>query len=315
MFWFIVSLVVTIVLFGFLTYVSNGFKLRCFAALLGLLIMPLSFFASIPTGFTGVLVTFGKVEDTTLEAGLRFKKPWQEIVLIDNREQKSEFTLSAFSSDIQQVDMKGSINYNVDRATAMDLYRSVGVNYNAILIQPRLSENVKGVFSKYTAENLVANRETLSREIGDLMKNELEPYGINIISVAVEDIEFTDSFTNAVEAKQVAAQNKLTAQTQQEQKTMEAEAEAKRKKIEAESQAAISRINAEADLEVQKINADAAEYAGQKEAAINKAISESITPVLIQYQYALRWNGVLPQVALGDNTVPVIDVMKENVLD
>ena len=49
--------------------------------------------------------------------------------------------------------------------------------------------------------------------------------------------DFTDAFTNAVEAKQVAAQNKLKAQTEQEQATMEEEARAKRAIITANAEA------------------------------------------------------------------------------
>jgi regulator of protease activity HflC (stomatin/prohibitin superfamily) len=45
--------------------------------------------ASVPTGYTGILTTFGKVENTTLEAGFHFKSPFQKVVLMDNREQRN----------------------------------------------------------------------------------------------------------------------------------------------------------------------------------------------------------------------------------
>ncbi|MBR4906596.1 MAG: hypothetical protein IKZ44_07040, partial [Clostridia bacterium] len=119
---------------------------------------------------------------------------------------------------------------------------------------------------------------------------------------AVEDIDFTDAFTNAVEAKQVAAQNKLTAETEQAQKTMEQEAAARRQVIDAEAAAEVAKIQAEADLEVTKIQADAAEYAGLKEAAKNKAISEWLTDQLLRYYYIQQWDGKLPIYSLGDGT-------------
>ena len=83
-----------------------------------------------------------------------------------------------------------------------------------------------------------------------------ERYGLSL-TVIIDNFDFTDVFTNAVEAKQVAEQEKLRAQTEQEKLTMEAEQKAARDKIEAESSAAIAKINAEADLEVQKINPEA----------------------------------------------------------
>ena len=48
--------------------------------------------ASVPTGYTGILTTFGRVENTTLEAGFHFKSPFQKVVLMDNREQRTGFS-------------------------------------------------------------------------------------------------------------------------------------------------------------------------------------------------------------------------------
>lgn len=117
----------------------------------------------------------------------------------------------------------------------------------------------------------------------------------------VQNIDFTDAFTNAVEAKQVAQQNKLTAQTQQDQLTMEAEQEANRQVIKAQADAEQARIAAQAELEVTKIQADAAEYAGQKEAARNKAIAAWLTSDLLKYYYIQQWDGKLPTYMLGED--------------
>ena len=82
--------------------------------------------ATVETGYTGIVTTFGKVEDITMEAGLHFKSPFQQIVVMDNREQKSTFTTEAFSSDIQQVNITGSINYAINKSTAMNLFKEIG---------------------------------------------------------------------------------------------------------------------------------------------------------------------------------------------
>ena len=160
--------------------------------------------ARVPTGYTGILTTFGKVENYTMEAGFHFKSPFQNVILMDNREQKTSFTTQSFSSDIQQVDIVGSVNYSVNKSTAMTLYREVGTEYFTILVMPRLLENTKAVFSQYTAENLVAARADLSQTIRERLSREMEHYGITVVSVSLENIDFTDSFTDAVESKQVA---------------------------------------------------------------------------------------------------------------
>ena len=206
----------------------------------------------VPTGYTGIITTFGKVEQRTLSAGAHLILPWQDVVKMDNRTQKVQIVTQAFSSDIQQVDLQLSVNYCIDQETAQELYRTVGVGYYENVMYPRILENTKAVFSQYSAENLIAKRNALSDLIAANTAEDMKPYGITIVSIAIEDIDFTDAFTTAVEAKQVAAQNKLTAETQQAQKTMEEEATAKRAVIAANAEAEKAVIAANAELEVVK---------------------------------------------------------------
>ena len=263
----------------------------------------------IPTGNTAIITTFGKVEDYTLEAGFHFKSPFQKIILMDNREQKKEFATQAFSSDIQQVDITGSINYAINKSTAMTLFKEVGTDYFTKLINPRMMENTKAVFSKYTAENLVSAREELSTKIRDIMSQEMERYGITIISVSIENVDFTDAFTDAVEAKQVAAQKKLQAEIEQEQKTMETEQQAQRQKIEAEAEAEVKKIAAEAEAYAITTKAEA-------EAQANQKIAESLTEELIHFTQVQQWNGELPQYVSGSaaEALPILNLneMQEN---
>lgn len=265
-----------------------------------LILLLIACIAIVPTGYTGILTTFGRVEDRTISSGANVIAPWQKVVKMDNRTQKVQIDTAAFSSDIQQVDIKMSLNYCIDQETAQVLYRTVGKNYYDNVIFPRVLENTKAVFSQYSAENLVARREFLSDEIVDQTTIDMSKYGVNIISIAIEDIDFTDAFTNAVEAKQVAAQNKLTAETQQAQKTMEQEAEAARAIIAANAKAEQDIIAAKADLEVVKIQADAALYAGEREANMNERIAAALTDELIKYYWIKQWNGELPGTVLSD---------------
>ena len=258
--------------------------------------------SSVPAGHTGILTTFGKVEDRILTEGLNWKSPFQKVIKMDNRTQKKVEEFQAFSSDIQEVDIMLAVNYSINQETAQNLYRTVGVEYYTNIVYPRLLESTKSVFSSYTAEQLIGNRENLSNEIKDLVIPDVARYGIIISDISVQDIDFTDAFTNAVEAKQVAAQDKLTAETKQAQLTMEAEQEAHRQVIKAQADAEQAKIAAQADLEVTKIQADAAEYAGQKEAARINAIAQVLTPDVLKYYNILQWDGKLPVYMLGKDT-------------
>ena len=303
MIWLIIAIIATLAAFVLLgiNYDEETWSLRP-RQILCVFCMLLCLFGmikSIPTGYTGILTTFGRVEDNTLDAGLHIIRPTQKIVLMDNREQRMEFKVSAFSSDIQQTEVVGSVNYMIDKSAAMNLYREVGTNYKNILISPRVLEDVKAVFSHYSAEDLIGSRDELSDLICTSLQESLSGYGIIVTSVAIEDIDFTDTFTNAVEAKQVAAQEKLTAQTKQEQATMEQEAAAERKKIAAEADAEVKRIEADADAYSVKVRAEA-------EAEANKQVAATITDELIEYTKAQMWDGELPTY-MGNGT-PVLDL-------
>ena len=174
-----------------------------------------------------------------------------------------------------------------------------------MVVLPKTYEAVKAVIAKYNAENLVASRGTLSQEIESTLSSTLANSNIQLVSTSLENLDFTDTFTNAVEAKQVAEQNKLRAQTEQEQTIIEAEAQAKKKVIEAQAVADAQLIAAQNDVEVQKLAADASEYAGQKQASINERIANSLTTELNQYYLIEAWKSGadVPETVLGETSI------------
>lgn len=259
----------------------------------------LSCVTSVPTGNTGIVTTFGRVENYVLDAGISMKAPWQKVIKMDNRIQKKQVDLACFSSDIQEVNISYTVNYQIDKANAMNIYKSIGTNYFATVIEPSITEAVKEVTALYTAEDLVGNREELSNTIETVLAARLLPYNINVIDTSIEDMDFTDAFTNAVEAKQVAQQNKLKAETEAQQKIVEAEAAAKVKTVEAQAQADADKIKAEAEAYQIEVKATA-------EAEANKKISESITKTLNDYYYINQWDGKLPGTYVGSDDVSTI---------
>ena len=268
------------------------------------------FFAKVGVGHVGVVEHFGKVREQTLQPGFHITGYFEHVRCVDTRTQRHNYTMEAFSSDIQQVILQVAVNENVSPNSAYKLYTTVGMNYLENLLEPRLQENTKIVISKYTAESLISNRETLSSKILERMQSDMEQYGINVSTISIENIDFTDSYEAAIEAKQVATQEKQRAKTLQEQATMEAQQAAERDRIKAEAEANIKKINAEAEAYSSQLKADAEAYAiaakTKAEAEGNKQISESLTDKLINYTQAQRWDGKLPQ--FSGNALPFINV-------
>ena len=175
------------------------------AAALLIAILLLTSIAKVPTGHTGVITTFGRVEDYTFDSGVHFKAPWQKVIKMDNRIQKNSVALSCFSSDIQEVNITYTVNYQISKADAMTIYSNIGKNYFDTVVAPNISEAVKVSTAKYTAESLVNDRSSLATDIENILTELLSRYNIEVVGTSIEDLDFTDAFTNAVEAKQVAA--------------------------------------------------------------------------------------------------------------
>lgn len=256
-------------------------SVRVLGCLLAVVLAGVSCLSTVPAGHTGVVTTFGRVEDYTLDSGIHMTLPWQNVVNMDNRVQKRTVELPCFSSDIQEVNMAYTVNYQISKADAMTLYRTVGTSYYDTVIAPNVAEAVKVCTARYTAEDLVGMRDELAVAIEKMLGQKLVQYHIEVTSTSIENMDFTDVFTAAVEAKQVAQQDKLRAQTEAEQKIIEA--------------------NAAAD--VRKVNADAEAYEvlrkAEAEAEANQKIADSLTPDLIDYLYAQEWDGQLPSIVSG----------------
>ena len=254
------------------------------------LIFAISCFSFVPTGHTGVVTLFGKVEDYTLDSGVHFKNPFARVIKMDNRIQKESVELSCFSSDIQEVEVVFTLNYQISKEYAMNIYKTIGKNYFDTAVSPIITESVKTVAARYTAEDLINKRNELAMAIETDMKEKLLVFNIELVSTSIEDMDFTDAFTNAVEEKQVAAQNKLKAETEAAQKVVEAEAEAQIRRVTAEAEAYEILQRAEA------------------EAQANQKIAESITDRLIEYRYYEVWDGKLPQMVMGESTTPMVQI-------
>ena len=265
---------------------------------------------TVPTGHTGIVTTFGNVESYTYEAGVHFTAPWKTVINMDNRNQKAAIDLLSFSSDIQEVSVTYTLNYQIKKENAQDIYRTIGIGYFETVITPRIQEAVKSVIAKYTAEQLLEMRADLSNEIKNILVEKLATYNIEVLDTSLENLDFSDAFTTAVEAKQVAAQKSQQAKIEQEQALMEAEYAKNIAETKANADAAVAKIAAQAELDVTKIQADAAEYAGQKDAAIIGQVRdifatdpENLTnediEALLLYYYIQKWNGTLPETYFG----------------
>ena len=245
-------------------------------AVLLILIVLLNTFVSVPTGTVGVKVRFGKVREDVITEGLNIKMPFVEnIVIINCKTKKIEVTTEAASKDLQTVQMAIAVNYNVKKDTANTLYREIGENYESVILQPAILESIKTVVAQYNAEEVITKRSEISAGIHNMLISKVENRGITITEFNVTDIDFSDAFNAAIEAKAVK---------QQEVETAKAELE----KAKQENQRKIE--NAEADAKIMAL---------QNQQITDKTLQ--LKALEIQEKMLERWNGSFPSTILSDN--------------
>ncbi len=242
------------------------------------LIVILNSFTTVKAGHTGVVTTFGKVSENVLSEGLHFKIPFiQQIILVDNRVKKAEAACTAASKDLQTVTSTTSVNYKVLNSYSASVYKNIGADYEAVIITPSIQECVKAVTAKFTAEELITNRQSIGDQMMELLKEKVGTYGIEIQLFNITAFDFTDEYNAAIEAKQTAQQNAL-----------KAEQDLQRIKVEAEQKIA----QAEAEAEAYKLK------------------SNQLTPEILISNYIDKWDGKLPTVVSGDGGTMMIDLSK-----
>ena len=245
------------------------------------------FFASttiVPTGHIGVVTLYSKVQDKYLDAGFHFIKPFVEDVHdIDIRTQKYQGTVEGSAKDLQIVNITMSINYQIKAEKASELYSKVGANYNDVVLNPALQSSLKAAIAKFTAEEMITKRSEVANAITEELNARLEEY-FSISAVNLENIGFTDEYNKAIEAK-----------TTNQQK---AEAE-------------------KAQLEIIKVQNEQKINTAETEAKVRELQSQSVTEksleqlrLEIQREMISRWNGVLPQYVLGENSNMLLDIGK-----
>lgn len=233
-------------------------------------------------GERGIVLNFGAVQDKVLPEGIHFRIPlMQEIILMDVKIHKVVTDAASASSDLQDVALSVALNYHIIPQKANLVYQTIGIEFKERMIDPAVQEVMKAVSARYTAEELITKRPSVSAEMQESLTKRLLLSNISVDAFSIVSFSFSTIFTNAIEAKQTAEQNAL-----------KAERDLDRIKVEAQQTIAAATAEAEA-LRLQKMNISPDLIELRKIEANLKAIE--------------KWNGILPQVT-GAGAVPFIGV-------
>ncbi len=262
------------------------------------LVVATSVFVRVPSGYRGVLMTFGKVEDTVLPEGLNYKVPFsQTVVLMNVQIQKAESTESTATKDLQEVSTTVAVNYRLNPIKVNEIYKDLREDYVSRVIKPNIEESLKATTAEYRAEELVTKRAVVKSTFDDILVERLSVFNIDVISVSLTDFQFSTSFAAAIEAKVIAEQEALQAKNTLEQIRYEAQQQIIQ--AEAAKNATIARAEGDAFAQIIQANATAKSI---------KLITEQMTAEYSQYLWLQQWDGQLPVVYSGDGQGLILDI-------
>lgn len=262
--------------------INNDKSRIVFIIVAAILTIVMSSFSKVETGHTGIMVSFGKTDTKTYSEGIVLKPLWKNMIQVDNRIQKNghddqPLSLTAFTKDTQQVSIKYTVNYRINKENASKLYKEIGLDYFKTVLTPIIQESVKIECAKYTANELLENRDKMAIDIEKDIREKFNNNYIDLTATAIEDLSFSDEYEKAVEQKQVALQDKL-----------KAEQEAEKKKVVADADAYVKVAEAKAEAEA------------------NELRQKTLTDLLVKDKMIDKWDGKLPQYQGG--TTPIIDL-------
>ncbi|MEG4858218.1 prohibitin family protein [Microcoleus sp. K1-B6] len=237
------------------------------------------FFIIVNAGERGVLMQFGKVQEQVLGEGIHVIVPTVNTVKkLSVRVQKQEISAESSSKDLQDVFTDVALNWHIIPEEANAIFQQIGDEKEVIarIIDPAVEEVLKAVMAKYTAEEIITKRGEVKAAVDDSLTLRLVTYHIAVDDISLVHVHFSERFSEAVEAKQIAEQEVKTGEFLALKAVKQAEA---------------------------KVNL------AKGEAEVQRLLRDNLTPELLERQAIEKWDGKLPLI-VGDGGKNLLDLRK-----
>jgi len=258
---------------------------------------------TVDQGERGVHLRNGKVIGTA-EPGMGFKLPmFDKIVKISTQTHTVSYPkLQAYSRDQQPATIRVSVTFRVPEDKVTEVYAEFKSIDGMVdrLVDRQVPTQIENIFGQYTAISAVQERVKFVMDINQALKNSVHG-PIDITSVQVENIDFSNAYEKSVEDRMRA----------------EVEVQTQKQNLEKErvsAQIAVTKAQAEADSQLAraKAEAEAIRIKGEAEASAIKSRADALAKNkdLIELTKAEKWDGKLPSTMLPNSTLPFFETNK-----
>lgn len=199
----------------------------------------------------GVVYNFSGTITGKVDPGVAWTLPWQHINKANVGIQREDFLLdagnAASSKDLQPIFANLTLNYQVEPAKIIELYKTVGPGWKETLLDSRVLQDFKEVTASFSAAEITTSRAQLRADTKARLSDELKKYDIHVVDFFVENLGYSETYRASIDRKNVQVQAALQAQAKVAQATAEANQAIATAKGEAQSVLVKARADAEAN--------------------------------------------------------------------
>jgi regulator of protease activity HflC (stomatin/prohibitin superfamily) len=275
------------------------------AALFVVIVLLPSTFTYISPGHIGIVIhrAGGGVDMVPLGPGLHIRNPvftaieeyptfMQTLVLTrastEGSPQNDEINVN--SKEGQPLSLDVSMSFELEPRKVPQLYQTFRTDI-ATIQHTYVKQAIRQALQEIAGEEAIADvmgpkKAEATGRVQKLLEQRLSPYGLIVRQFTINELRAPSSVIDAINTKNVMQQQALTSQNELQKNTFQAQGDSIKAAGQAKAIMALANAQAEA----------------------NRKLAASISPTLVQYEIAKKWDGKLPSVTSG--AVPMLQLPK-----
>jgi regulator of protease activity HflC (stomatin/prohibitin superfamily) len=257
----------------------------------------------ISPGHVGIVINRmrGGIDPVALAPGLHLRNPlttgimeyptfMQTLVLTKTSNEGSPYNdeINVNSVEGQPLSLDVSMSFKLDPAKVPELYttfRTDVVSIEHAYVKQSIRQALQEVVGNEPIADVIGPKKAeATARVSALLEKRLQQYGILVEQFTINELRAPPAVIEAINQKNVMQQQALTSENELQKNKFQAQGDS----IKAMGRA--KAIIAEAEAQ----------------ARANRLLAESITPTLVQYELAKKWNGQMPQVS--GSAVPMLQM-------
>ena len=259
-------------------------KNRLFFGLLAISLPLLSGCASIGPGEVGVKTSMGIVDKNLLGPGISVINPiLDDIDVVSLKQTSVAEEVTPLTSDQQPITIKFNVQYKIPQAQVLNIFTTIKGDAYTTLVLPQIQEAFRQVVSKYKADYVIANVNTVKNETLAITRSNLRGY-VTLVDLPITHTDLPEALKNAILEKQ------------------KMEILAKQKVFE------LQREQSQAQIVVTKAKAEAEATTLVAKALTNSPKFVELKKVEAYNNWIEKWNGVMPTIVAGDKGGMMLNV-------